>query len=210
MPPVGTISLFHFQSIHQNQKNRWYWWGIKYHLFMPLPSGLLTPFLMWYQRVFKSLSSAYFSCKNAILCRNDILNVNIINSHVCIGGVDETNVLIPSYVSLWITVFFFISDGSEDICFSHFSCEKQISSHPSEAVQVFSDGATTSINNFSYVFFTLSIIITYTLSLSRCERARSFVPALLSGDHGASPPLSEIRLKQDEYWGGHGKKDIGE
>ena len=63
---------------------------------------------------------------------------------------------------------------------------------------------------FSYVFFTLSIIITYTLSLSRCERARSFIPALLSGDHGASPPLSEIRLKQDEYWGGHGKKDIGE
>ncbi len=61
---------------------------------------------------------------------------------------------------------------------------------------------------FSYVFFTLSIIITYTLSLQR-ERARLLVvPALLSGDHGASPPLPEIRLKQDEYWGGVTEKMV--
>ena len=60
--PQHNKVLKHF--IHQNQKKRWYWWGIKYHLFMSLKSGLLTPILMWYQRVFKSLSSAYFSCKN--------------------------------------------------------------------------------------------------------------------------------------------------
>ena len=47
----------------------------------------------------------------------------------------------------------------------------------------------------SYVFFTPSIfIILLTLSLYRRDRERSFVPALLlSGDHGAPPPLSEIR-----------------
>ena len=47
----------------------------------------------------------------------------------------------------------------------------------------------------SYVFFTLSIyIILLTLSLYRRDRERSFVPALLlSGDHGAPSPLSEIR-----------------
>ena len=42
------------------------------------------------------------------------------------------------------------------------------------------------------------------------ERESSIVrPALFYGDHGASPPLSESRLKQDEYWGSHGKIDIG-
>ena len=169
---------------------------------------------MWYQRVFKSLSSAYFSCKNTILCRNDILNVNIIDSYVCMGGVDETNVLIPSYVVLWKTVFFFISDGCEDISFSHFSCEKQISSHPSEAVPGFSDGATTSINIFFLCVFypKYYYYITYTLSLNRQTRELdpSFLPFYQSPWHMAHPPpLSKIRLKQDEYWGGRGKNSIG-
>ena len=135
---------------------------------------------MWYQRVFKSLSSAYFSCKNTILCRNDILNVNIIDSYVCMGGVDETNVLIPSYVVLWKTVFFFISDGCEDISFSHFSCEKQISSHPSEAVAGFSDGATTSITIFFLCLFYPKYYYYYlrhSLSLQTRELDRSFLPS---------------------------------
>jgi hypothetical protein len=37
--------------------------------------------------------------KATILCRNDFLNVNIIDFYVCMGGVDETNLLIPLYVS---------------------------------------------------------------------------------------------------------------
>ncbi len=73
------------------------------------------------------------------------------------------------------TVFFFISDGCEDICFTHFSCEKQISLHPSEAVPGFSDGANTSINNFflcvsypKYFYYYLHLI---SLSTQRWERA---------------------------------------
>jgi len=70
---------------------------------------------------------------------------------------------------------------------------------------------------FSYVFFSLCIIIiTYSsryisiLALSRVRELELFVRSCaFSGDHGASPPLSEIRLKQDEYWGGHGKNGIG-
>ena len=119
--------------------------------------------------------------KTTILCRNDFLNVNIIDSYVCMGGVDETNVLIPLYVSFWKTVFFFISDG-----------------------------ATMSINIFSYVFFFPKYYYYYYSLSNRCEREldRSFLPFFIR-HHGASPPLSEIRLKQDEYWGGHGKNGIG-
>jgi hypothetical protein len=66
----------------------------------------------------------------------------------------------------------------EDICSSHFSCEKQISSHPSEAAPGFSDGATTSMTNFflSVIYPKYFYYITYSLSLR--ERARSFVFAL--------------------------------
>ncbi len=188
---------------HQNQKNCWYWWGIKYHLFMPLPSGLLTLFLMWYQWVFKSLSSAYFSAKTTILCRNDILNVIFIDSFICIGGVDKTKVLIPSYVLLWKTVFFLISDGCEDICFSHFSCAKQISSYPSKAVPGFLDGATTSINNFFIVCVFYPKYFFISLSTQRWDSSivRS-CPALLSGGHGASPPPDQNQAKTRWVLGG--------
>ena len=109
---------------------------------------------------------------------------------------------------------FFISDGCEDICFSHFSCEKQISSHPSEAVPGFSDGATTSINIFFLCVFypKYYYYITYTLSLNRQTRELdpSFLPFYQWPWHMAHPPpLSKIRLKQDEYWGGRGKNSIG-
>jgi hypothetical protein len=62
----------------------------------------------------------------------------------------------------------------------------------------------------SYVFFTLSIfIILLTLSLYRRDRERSFVPALLlSGDHGAPPPLSEIRKNKKMSVGGIAAKRI--
>lgn len=126
---------------------------------------------MWYQRVFKSLSSAYFSCKNTILCRNDILNINIIDSYVCMDGVDETNVLIPSNVVLWKTVFFFISDGCEDISSHTFHVRnKYLRTHPKPS-PAFRMVRLRVLIIFSYVFFTLSIIIiTYdTLSLYRRE-----------------------------------------
>ena len=107
---------------------------------------------------------------------------------------------------------FFISNGCEDICFSHFSCEKQISSHPSEAVPGFLDGATTSINIFFLcVFFPkYYYYITYTLSLNR-QRESSIVRScpFISLHMAHPPPLSKIRLKQDEYWGGRGKNSIG-
>ncbi len=132
---------------------------------------------MWYQRVFKSLSSAYFCCKNS---RNDILNVNIIDSYVCMGGVDETNVLIPSYVVLWKTVFFFISDGCEDI-FSHtfHVRNKYLRTHHPKPSPAFRMVRLRVLLIFSHVFFTLSIIIiTYdTLSLQTRELDCSFLPS---------------------------------
>ena len=57
---------------------------------------------------------------------------------------------------------------------------------------------------FSDVFFTLIIIIiTYTLSQQiHYERGQFFVvPALLSCNHGASSPLSKIRLKKKSTGG---------
>jgi hypothetical protein len=62
---------------------------------------------------------------------------------------------------------------------------------------------------FICVFYPKYYYYYYSLS-NRCEREldRSFLPFFIR-HHGASPPLSEIRLKQDEYWGGHGKNGIG-
>ena len=125
------------------------------------------------------------------------------------GGVDETNVLIPSYVVLWKTVFFFISDGCEDISFSHFSCEKQISSHPSEAVPGFSDVRLRVLLIFSYVFFTLSIIIiTYdTLSLYRRESSIVRSCPLIRRPWRIPPP---VRNQAKTRWvlGGSRKKMV--
>ncbi len=86
-------------------------------------------------------------------------------------------------------------DGCEDISFSHFSCEKQISSHPSEAVPGFSDGTTTSMTNFfpKYFYPKYFYYITYSLSQRESSIVRSCPLLSFIGDHGASPPLSVIR-----------------
>ncbi len=119
-------------------------------------------------------------------------------------GINDTNILIPTYASFSITVFCWILDGCEDICFPHFSYEKQISLHRSEAVLGFLNGVTMSIIIFSHLFSPLGItIITNTLS-NKDELSYVTCPSTVChhGEHGVSPPPVQNQAKTRCVLGG--------
>jgi hypothetical protein len=94
------------------------------------------------------------------------------------GGVDETNVLIPLYVSFWKTVFFFISEGAKIFVSHTFHVRnKYLRTHPKPS-PAFRMVRLWVLIFFPMCFFSLSIIIIITLSLNRwCERElASFLP----------------------------------
>ncbi len=144
--------------------------------------------------------------KATILCRNDFLKVNIIDSYVCMGGVDETSLLIPLYVSFWKKVFFLFRMGAK-IFVSHtfYVRNKYLRTYPKPS-PAFRMVRLWVLVFFSYVFFTLSSFIIITLSLNRWESLRRSFPALISGDHGASPPPVQNQAKTRWLLGGSEKK----